>query len=123
MRKLTVCGVDIAEFAIVLPAIPDPCEKRAAEFLQRVIKEACGAELPISDRAEHGIILGKGVTEGIKWDGFSLSTDEKNLYLTGIIPRGTLYAAYDFAEKYLGSSYEPLSTQSHTSYPGVSTVL
>ncbi len=102
MRKLTVCGKDIAQFAIVTKATPDPAEKTAAEFLQRVIASSCGVTLPIADTAEHGICIGtREASPEVKWDGFRTVTDDKNVYLDGNIPRGTLYAAYDFAEKYL----------------------
>ena len=103
MRKLTICGRSIADFTIVLPAIPDPAEKRAAEFLKNTIKSSCGIELPISDQAEHGIYIGtRQPCDCVKWDGFRMTTDERNLYLDGNMARGTLYAAYEFAEKYLG---------------------
>ncbi len=104
MKKLTVCGVNISKFTIVVPETPHPAEKRAAEFLQRVIRISCGLTLPISDqKAAHSIVIGSAEKNAeIKWDGFRMATDEANVYLHGNIPRGTLYAAYDFAEKYLG---------------------
>ncbi len=103
MGNLTICGRSIAEYKIVTNPIPDPAEVTAAEFLQRVIETACGVKLPISTSAEYGICLGtRDLCSDIKWDGFRITTDERNLYLDGNIPRGTLYAAYDFAEKYLG---------------------
>ncbi len=103
MRKLTVCGRSIAEYTIVIKPIPAPAEKTAAEFLQKVIETSCGVKLPISATAEYGICIGTlEVCSDVKWDGFRMTTDEKNVYLDGNIPRGTLYAAYDFAEKYLG---------------------
>ncbi len=103
MKKLTICGRNIAEYAIILKPTPAPAEKTAAEFLQKVIKTACGVDLPVSDTAVHGIYIGtREASLDVKGDGFRMSTDDKNLYLDGNIPRGTLYAAYDFAEKYLG---------------------
>ncbi len=103
MKKLTICGTNVAEYAIVLKSIPAPAEKTAAEFLQKVIETSCGEKLPITTTAENGIYIGtREASPDIKWDGFRMSTDDKNLYLDGNIPRGTLYAAYDFAEKYLG---------------------
>ncbi|MBQ5820367.1 MAG: hypothetical protein IIW31_03950, partial [Clostridia bacterium] len=102
MKKLTVCGVNIADFTIVIPAIPRPAEKTAAEFLQRVMEASCGVKLPVSDtKTAHSIVLGSRDNDpDIKWDGFRTKTDANHLYLFGNEARGTLYAAYDFAEKY-----------------------
>ncbi|MBE6599448.1 MAG: DUF4838 domain-containing protein [Ruminococcaceae bacterium] len=104
MKRMTICGHDAAEFSIVLPAIPEPAEKTAAEFLKRVISISCGAELPISDTAaEHCIMIGtREPSPEVKWDGFRITTDENHVYLDGNAARGTLYAAYSFAERYLG---------------------
>lgn len=113
MRKLTVCGCDISAFTIVIPTIPNPAEKNAADFLQRVISASCGVNLPISDaKTEHSIVLGSRKTDPqLKWDGFRTVTDDNHAYLFGNIARGTLYAAYDFAEKYLGHRYFTLDTE------------
>ena len=107
MRILTVCGCDIAAYTIVIPANPDPAEKTAAEFLKRVISASCGVTLSVSDQmTERSIVIGSRETHPtIKWDGFRTATDDRHLYLHGNIPRGTLYAAYDFAEKHLGYRY------------------
>jgi len=103
MRKLTINGTNIAEYAIVLKAIPAPAEVTAAEFLQKVIKTSCGVKLPITATAENGIFIGtREADPRVKWDGFRMTTDDRNVYLDGNIPRGTLYAVYDFSEKYLG---------------------
>ncbi|MBE6598840.1 MAG: DUF4838 domain-containing protein [Ruminococcaceae bacterium] len=103
MRKLTICGCDIAEYTIVLNPIPEPADVTAAEFLVRVIETACGVTLPIADRAERGIYIGtREACDEVKLDGFRITTDDKNVYLDGNMARGTLYAAFDFAEKYIG---------------------
>ncbi len=123
MRKLTICGTNVAEYTIVLKAFPDPAEKTAAEFLQKVIEVSCGVKLPISTSAENGIYIGtREASPDIKWDGFRIMTDDKNLYLDGNIPRGTLYAAYDFAEKDLGYRFftpeiETFSTEGEGIFP------
>ncbi|MBE6599450.1 MAG: DUF4838 domain-containing protein, partial [Ruminococcaceae bacterium] len=79
----------------------------AAEFLKNVIKTSCGTELPISDKkTAHSILIGTREPCGcVKHDGFRITTDENNVYLDGNIARGTLYAAFDFAEKYIGYRY------------------
>lgn len=107
MRKLTIAGHDISAFCIVIPAIPRPAEKTAAEFLRDVIEKSCGVTLPISDtKTAHSIVLGSSEPHPhIKYDGFRIATDENHLYLHGNVARGTLYAAYDFAEKYIGYRY------------------
>ncbi len=107
MRTLTICGTPIAAFTIVIPTLPDPAEKRAAEFLQRVISTSCGVTLPITDKPVcHSIVLGFRETDpAIKYDGFRIASDDAHLYLYGNMARGTLYAAYDFAETYLGYRY------------------
>jgi len=107
MRKLTLCAQNISAFTIVLPTPFDPAEKTAAEFLQRVISVSCGVTLPISHaRTEHSIVIGGHDNDPqIKWDGFRTVTDDDHLYLYGNLARGTLYAAYNFAEKYLGHRY------------------
>ena len=107
MRKLTVCGCDISAFTIVIPTIPDPAEKNAAEFLRDVIEKSCGVTLPISDtKTDHSIVLGSRDNDpDIKWDGFRTVTDDNHVYLFGNMARGTLYASYSFAEKYLDYRY------------------
>ncbi len=103
MRTLTICGRPIADYTIVLKPVPAPAETTAAEFLQRVIASSCGVTLPISDHGDYGIYIGtRESCSEVRWDGFRITTDDKNVYLDGNIPRGTLYAAYDFAEKHLG---------------------
>ncbi len=103
MRSLTICGRNIADFNLVLNSTPAPAEQTAAEFLQRVISVSCGVTLPISNHGSYSICIGtRESSHEVKWDGFRITTDERNVYLDGNIPRGTLYAAYDFAETYLG---------------------
>ncbi len=103
MRELTICGKNVAEYKIVLKQIPLPAEKTAASLLQKMIEATCGISVPIADSAERGIYIGtREASPDIKWDGFRTTTDDKNVYLDGNQARGTLYAAYDFVEKYLG---------------------
>ncbi len=103
MRTLTICGNPIARYTIVLNPVPAPAETTAAEFLQRVIAISCGVTLPMASEAEYGICIGtREACPRVQLDGFRITTDERSLYLDGNIPRGTLYAAFDFAENYLG---------------------
>ena len=104
MRTLKIGKTDIKNFSIVLKCEPDPAEVTAAEFLQRVIKTSCGVQLNVTaDSVENGIYLGfRTPKDEVKFDGFKIAAEGANLYLDGNIARGTLYAAYDFAEEFLG---------------------
>ena len=104
MRRLTICGADVSEFCIRLSDRPAPAERTAAEFLQRVAAACTGVSLPVTDGpAAHAVCLGTRPQSGrVKWDGFRLASDDACVYLDGAVPRGTLYAAYAFAERYLG---------------------
>jgi len=107
MKKMTICGMNIAEFTIVLPEQPAPAEKTAADFLRDVIEKSCGVNLPVSHKmTAHSIVIGsRESSDKIKWDGFCIASDDNHLYLYGNVARGTLYAAYSFAERYLGYRY------------------
>ena len=103
MRKLTICGSDLSSFQIIRRAGCPPAEQTAADFLQRVIEQSCGVRLPIAEEGDRGIRIGfRGSDERIRWDGFRISSDQNSVYLDGNCERGILYAAYEFAEKYLG---------------------
>ena len=104
MRNLRICNIDVKNFCIVLKAEPDAAEKTAAEFLQRVVKASCGVELPIAEaEAENGIYLGfRAPGDSVRFDGFRILAQDGSLYLDGNVARGTLYAAYELAEKFLG---------------------
>ena len=103
MKKLTVCNVPITDFSIVLSAEPAPADQTAAEFLQRVVRTACGAELQIAASADHAIYLGTNPPgKTVRFDGYRIAADENSVYLDGNLARGTLYAAYGFAERWLG---------------------
>ena len=104
MRKLTICGVPLESFSVVLPPNPPAAVQTAADFLLSSFEKSCGVRLPVTETAEeHGIFVGTGVScDAVKWDGFRVRTDERSLFLDGNHPKGTLYAAYDFAERFLG---------------------
>ena len=110
MRELILCGKPVSAFSILLSGTPQPAERTAAAFLQNVIRTSCGVTLPIlpSGGANTIRIGTEPPASGVRWDGFRIRTDEAHVYLDGLIPRGTLFAAYGFAERYLG--YRKLSS-------------
>ncbi|MBR6740087.1 MAG: DUF4838 domain-containing protein [Clostridia bacterium] len=102
---LTICNKPLESFHVVLPENPDPAEVHAGELLEQYAKLAFGVEL---NGPEKIFIGGDRPTDGIRWDGFCTETDGESLYLFGAMPRGTLYAVCDFAERYFGvRNYAP----------------
>ena len=107
MRAVKIGGHDLSAFRIVLPKEPKGAEKTGSAFLQKALLQSSGLLLPIvSEPAEHSIFIGgERRSERIRWDGFCIQTDDRNLYLFGNEERGTLYACYEFAESRLGYRY------------------
>ncbi len=109
--KFTIGGNDISEYSIVLnEGITDEDNSYiAALLLQKYIAQITGAELSISYGApsgERGIYIDQidlfseeGQRYGI--EGFRYEVSEGDLIIHGTL-RGTMYAAYELIEKYLG---------------------
>ena len=89
-------------------------EKNAATELQKFLRLATGAILPISDRRsgprqilvglspEAAALLPRIDLNALKSDEILICPTGNNLILAGERPRGTLYAVYTFLEKQLG---------------------
>ena len=111
VKSLTIAGHDISEYTIVQPKDADECHRYAAESLQKYIKQACGAELAITDTADgalHTIILHQ-VTENeddfetLGEDGFTFIVDEAgDLTIRGGYYRGCMYGVFTLLEEYVG---------------------
>lgn len=94
---------------IVLPASATPCERFAAEELEKFI---AAAALPDSSAAQAEYHLGRtGEWQArfasfplgkLEPDGFAVKSEGNKLFIFGARDRGTLYGVYDFAEKVLG---------------------
>lgn len=111
--------------SVVLPASPTPREALAAEELVEYIRKISGVTLPLSDQGENKIIIGEpkrnpfaaSVMTQDDFDalvpgpeGFIIDIREHTLLLAGSSgnaleqERGTLYAVYEFLERFLGCS-------------------
>ena len=94
-------------------------EVRGAEELQHFLKRVSGADFAIKRTAkipaENAIVIGtaeslpalppavKDFPEGVSGnDSLRVKSLSGNLYLTGNVPRGALYAVYTFLKNYLG---------------------
>ncbi len=96
-------------FVIVIGPAADPTERYAAEELQKYLQLMTGAKLPIGtdagaspwiavgdcDLAKHRVVSSR--FEGD--DSYRVTADRGNMVLKGAMPRGTLFAVYDFLER------------------------
>lgn len=111
------------EWAIVVPSQPSPAEQFSAEELARLIRQSTEAELPIikeSDSITSPALyvgrtavanVGLALEKNIHPDGLFLRTHGEDLLLFGLKDRGTLYAVYRFAERFLGASWLDRDTE------------
>ena len=114
IEKFTIGGVPLSDFCVVVADGAASGVKNAAEDLIMLVKFAAGIDLQLrsdKDGADHAIILGTTERDGdkiisareeVKSDGYALVEDNGNLYISGVINRGTMNGVYDFLEDHLG---------------------
>ncbi len=100
-------------YSIIIPHDAAPSERKAAEELSLYLEKIGGAKLPIFaddvSPTPFEILLGQtnrevaGMfdREGMGMNGFAIRTVGEKLFLAGSDAHGTLYAVYEFLEKYL----------------------
>ena len=85
-----------------------PSERWAVKELQRFVKEMSGAELPVSDKADVLVVIGKKTAEkrrpelrldGLGTDGYVIKTIGNELIIAGGEKRGTMYGVYTLLER------------------------
>ena len=103
-----------SDYTIVIGSDCSPSERYAAQELQTFLEQICGAKLPISTEAVDGpmILVGKSPAldalplkidfESLGDEGLVIKTVGPHLVLAGGRKRGTMYAVYEFLDKYLG---------------------
>lgn len=116
-QRLVLADNGKSDYSIVLPTDPTPAERRAAEELQRYVKEISGAELPIAPPGQtpsKAILLGNAQTNpaiaqsplrpeaALGMEGYALFTHGQSLIVYGGRPRGVLYGVYGLLEDHLG---------------------
>ena len=94
----------ISSYSITIPLKPTEQESRAANLLQKYIKQISGCELPVKQEIAPG---GKGIiirqTEGLKYDGYRLKCSEDgSITILGGKRKGCVYGAITLLETYLG---------------------
>jgi Domain of unknown function (DUF4838)/F5/8 type C domain len=95
------------EFIIVTSVNADSNELKAANALQKYIREISGAAIPISQKkGSKNIFIGKSSPSyaQLSKSGYAWKVD-KNLHITGATPYQTLEAVYAFLEDELGCKF------------------
>lgn len=112
--KIKLVSSQQSNYTIVIAPDCSPSEQYAAEELQGFLKQISRAELPILHTPVGGpmILVGNGpavdelpvdIDFGALGDeGFVIKTVGPNLVLAGGRLRGTLYACYEFLDRFLG---------------------
>ncbi len=99
-----------SQYVIYVSTNAIPAEKNAATILQSYLKQSTGVSLPITDSKPDDFFICVGQDQALSSIDFNklqpdeiiLKTAKNSLYLSGSRPRGSLYAVYEFLEKYLG---------------------
>ena len=112
--NITLARGGQSDYTIVIDRHCSPSERHGAEELQMFLAQICGAKLPIARVKVTGpkIVVGRSKAldrlpvdidfEALGDEGFVIKTVGPHLVLAGGPVRGTMYACYEFLDKYLG---------------------
>src|SRR5439155_13204512 len=93
-----------AKCAIVLPIQPTPQEQKAAQDMQRWVREMSGSTLPIApDAPPPRIVI--STRSDFPAEQYQIATEGSNLLLTGGPGRGVINAAYALLEEDMGCRF------------------
>ena len=108
--KMTIGGVDIHSFTLVVQTDGLECIRMAADELILYMEKATGYLIP-EKASDYEIVIGmtdrdtvavQDARAQVTEDGYVLLMDGNRLYITGSHDRGTMYGVYCFLEDYLG---------------------
>ena len=108
--KMTIGGVDIHSFTLVVQTDGLECIRMAADELILYMEKATGYVIP-EKASDYEIVIGmtdrdtvavQDARAQVTEDGYVLLMDGNRLYITGSHDRGTMYGVYSFLEDYLG---------------------
>jgi hypothetical protein len=129
----STCGAldlgELASYRIVLPADAAPAVSYAADELRALVAKATGQQLTITtepERSQRCLFVGAGSAmraSPVRFETGDLGEEDVRIVVRGDCaamaggsPRGTLYAAYSFAEDLLGVRF---LTPDHTHVPRI----
>ena len=111
LNSLTLGGVDIQNYTLVVQEGGAACVRNAADELIAYIEQATvGFRIPEA-ASDYEIVIGvtdrdtdrvKAAREEVELDGYTILMDGNRLYITGSCDRGTMYGVYCFLEDYVG---------------------
>lgn len=103
VKRITLAGYDISEYALVLEADADANTVFAAENIRDYTERACGVRLPIVNTHQAREIVFVPDPDGSLGDeGFTIRTSDGRLEIVCGRYRGALWGALEFIEQYEG---------------------
>lgn len=118
---------DLSDWRIAVSESAIPAEKYAAEEFQRLYRECCGVDLEILSKLDDSkkvVFIGPDPSfprvqpavdpKSLGDEGLEIQISPERILISGGRPRGTLYAVYEFFEKFVGVRF---LTHDHTHYP------
>jgi len=112
--EITLASGGQSDYTIIIDQDCSPSERHGAEELQMFLEQICGAKLPIRRIPVSGpmILVGQSKVldslpvnidfEALGQEDFVIRTVGPHLVLAGGRLRGSMYACYEFLDKYLG---------------------
>ncbi|MES2328256.1 MAG: DUF4838 domain-containing protein [Bacteroidota bacterium] len=121
-QSLELANNGRSAYHIYISSTPSAIDIKAANVLQDYFYRVTGVRLPVERgrQSKPAFLIGSAGKEkhDLSEDGFIIRTDQKNIIIAGK-NRGTLYAVYDFIDKYLGCK----KWDGHTAFTPVTTLL
>ncbi|MBQ9151038.1 MAG: DUF4838 domain-containing protein [Clostridia bacterium] len=111
LDSLTIGGVDIKEYTLVVQDGGAACVRNSADELIEYLEKATGGFRIPEEASDREIVIGvtdrdtdkvTAARNEVKLDGYTLLMDGNRLYITGSCDRGTMYGVYCFLEDYIG---------------------
>jgi len=102
---LTIVDNHTSSFSIIIPALPQSQEIRAAGLLQRYLLEISACKLPVvrtDALTSSDAILIRNSDLVANPDGFIVESKGNQLHITGGTHKGCIYGVVDVLERYLG---------------------
>ncbi len=101
---ITLVNEGTSQYSILIPAKASEQETRAANLLQKYIKQISGCELSIKNEITPGArSISIHETDGLKYDGYRLrSSEDGTITIIGGKRKGCVYGAITLLETYLG---------------------